>query len=180
MHPILRPLIVVVSCLLSSVVVAKTESVSPSGFKVMHEVATTANPAAVWKALGHIGHWWDPQHTWSGDARNMDIDLKAGGCFCESWRDQSVEHARVLWAHKNQRLRLLGAFGPLQEWGVSAVAEFVIKPTDSGSTIAFTYNVSGDARFKLDGVAAMVDQVLATQVQRLANFAATGSPDAGR
>ena len=176
----MRAVIVVASCLLSSVVSAKTESVSASGFKVIHEVASTADPAKVWKSLGRIGRWWDPQHTWSGDARNMHIDLKAGGCFCETWKDQSVEHTRVIWAHKNVRLRMLGAFGPLQAWGVSGVAEFVITPTDTGSMIVFTYNVSGDARFKLDGVAAIVDQVLGTQVQRLANHAATGSPDAGR
>jgi uncharacterized protein YndB with AHSA1/START domain len=172
--------IVLLSLFATSAVSAKTEAVGPSGFKVSHEVATAADPATVWKALGGIGRWWDPQHTWSGDARNMHIDLKAGGCFCETWKDQSVEHSRVIWSHKNTRLRMLGAFGPLQEWGVSGVAEFAIKPGDGGSTIVFTYNVSGDARFKLDGVAAIVDQVLGTQVQRLANYAATGSPDAGR
>lgn len=175
-----RKLVLLLSMLLASTAVAKVEDVAATGFKVSHEVATDAAPAAVWKALGRIGRWWDPAHTWSGDARHMRIDLRAGGCFCEVWKDQSVEHARVIWAHEQQRLRLSGAFGPLQEWGVAGIAEFVISPAGSGSTIRFTYNVSGDARFKLDGVAAIVDQVLGTQVQRLANFSATGSPDAGR
>lgn len=175
-----RIAILALSLALSNLAWAKAEQASPTGFRITHEVATAATPEQVWKALGRIGRWWDPEHTWSGDARNMHIELAAGGCFCETWRDQSVEHTRVIWAHKNQRLRMLGAFGPLQEWGVSGVAEFVIKPGEAGSTIVFTYNVSGDARFKLDVVAPIVDQVLGTQVNRLASYAATGSPVAGR
>jgi uncharacterized protein YndB with AHSA1/START domain len=174
-----RVAIVALSLVLSNPAWAKADQVSASGFKISHEVATAATPAEVWKALGRIGRWWDPAHTWSGDARNMRIDLRAGGCFCESWRDQSVEHSRVIWAHKEQRLRMLGAFGPLQEWGVSGVAEFGIKPSDAGSTITFTYTVSGDARFKLDAVAPIVDQVLGSQVNRLATYAATGAPASG-
>lgn len=175
-----RIAIVALSLALSNMVWAKADQVSATGFRITHEVSTAAAPEQVWKALGRIGRWWDPEHTWSGDARNMQIELKAGGCFCETWRDQSVEHTRVIWAHRNNRLRMLGAFGPLQEWGVTGVAEFVIKASDSGSTIRFSYNVSGDARFKLDGVAPIVDQVLGTQVHRLASYAATGSPVAGR
>ena len=44
---------------------------SPTGFKVTHEVTVAASPATVWRALGRVGRWWDPEHTWSGEARNM-------------------------------------------------------------------------------------------------------------
>ena len=170
--------ILAIASLLASAASAKVDDLSASGFKITHDVATAATPQQVWKALGRVGRWWDPEHTWSGNARNMSIALKAGGCFCETWDGQSVEHTRVIWAHRDTRLRMLGAFGPLQEWGVSGVSEFVIKPADHGSTIRFSYTVSGDARFKLDAVAPIVEQVLGTQVQRLARYAATGSPAA--
>lgn len=149
---------------------------TPTGFKITHEVTVAASPATVWRALGRVGRWWDPEHTWSGEARNMRIVMAAGECFCERWQGNSVEHARVVWAQRDQRLRLVGALGPLQEWGVSGVMEFVLEAGPEGTRIRFSYLVSGDARFKLDGIAPIVDQVLGTQVARLARYAATGSP----
>ncbi|MBL8273171.1 MAG: hypothetical protein JNJ74_05120, partial [Xanthomonadales bacterium] len=52
----------------------------------------------------------------------------------------------------------------------------VLEAGPEGTRIKFSYLVSGDARFKLDGIAPIVDQVLGTQVARLARYAATGSP----
>lgn len=157
---------------------AAVEDASPTGFKVTHEVAVAATPAAVWKALGRVGRWWDPEHTWSGEARNLKIVLAAGECFCERWQGNSVEHARVVWVQREKRLRLQGALGPLQERGVSGVMEFGLEAGPEGTRLKFSYLVSGDARFKLDGIAPIVDQVLGTQVARLARYAATGSPAA--
>ena len=165
-----------IGLLAASTAASKVEDATPTGFKVVHEITTAATPAAVWKALGRVGNWWDPEHTWSGDARNLRIDLRADGCFCERWKDQSVEHGHVIWAHRDQRLRLSGALGPLQEWGVSGLMEFVLEPGPEGTRIKFSYLVSGDARFKLDRVAGAVDQVMGIQVARLARYAATGSP----
>lgn len=171
-----RSVLFLIGLFATSTATAAVEGVGPTGFKVTHEVVVAASPAATWKALGRVGRWWDPEHTWSGEARNMRIVLAAGGCFCERWQGNSVEHARVVWAQRDQRLRLVGALGPLQEWGVSGVMEFVLEAGPEGTRIKFSYLVSGDARFKLDGVAAIVDKVLGTQVARLARYAATGSP----
>ncbi len=159
---------------------AKVDDVSATGFKVSHEVALKVRPARVWRSLERIEQWWDPEHTWSGDAGNLRLKPEAGGCFCERWGGQSVEHARVIWAHPGARLRMLGALGPLQEWGASGVAEFVIEPRAGGSTLRFSYTVSGDARFQFDQVAPVVDRVLGTQVERLVRHAETGSPVPGR
>ena len=171
-----RSVLFLVGLCVASGASAVVEGASPTGFKVTHEVTVAASPATVWRALGRVGRWWDPEHTWSGEARNMRIVLAAGECFCERWQGNSVEHARVVWAQRDQRLRLVGALGPLQEWGVSGVMEFVLEAGPEGTRIKFSYLVSGDARFKLDGIAPIVDQVLGTQVARLARYAATGSP----
>ena len=160
----------------ASAATAAVEGASPTGFKVTHEVTVAASPATVWRTLGRVGRWWDPEHTWSGEARNMRIVLAAGECFCERWQGNSVEHARVVWAQRDQRLRLVGALGPLQEWGVSGVMEFVLEAGPEGPRIRLSYHVSGDARLNRDGIAPIGDQVLGPQVARLARYAATGSP----
>ena len=42
--------------------------------------------------------WWDPSHTWSGSAKNLTFEPKAGGCFCEKLADGgSVQHGRVIY-----------------------------------------------------------------------------------
>ncbi len=55
-----------------------------AGFLVRSEVVVHAAPDSVYRALtARIGAWWDPEHTFSGDSRNLSLDATAGGCFCE-------------------------------------------------------------------------------------------------
>ena len=98
-----RSVLFLVGLCVASGASAVGEGASPTGFKVTHEVTVAASPATVWRALGRVGRWWDPEHTWSGEARNMRIVLAAGECFCERWQGNSVEHARVVWAQRDQR-----------------------------------------------------------------------------
>ena len=42
-----------------------------------------ATPLATWLALTRPGEWWNPAHSWSGDAKNMTLTPQGGGCFCE-------------------------------------------------------------------------------------------------
>ena len=64
----------------------------------------------------------DPQHTWSEDARNMAIDPRAGGCFCEKLSNSgSVQHMIVILAEPGKTLRIRGALGPLQDHPASAL-----------------------------------------------------------
>ena len=56
---------------------------SAAGFEV-RETATIAAPqAAVYAAFLAPGRWWSSAHSWSGDAKNLSIDL-AKGCLCET------------------------------------------------------------------------------------------------
>ena len=55
-----------------------------NGFTVKTTLTIQATPEDVYKRLVHdVGEWWNPQHTFSGDAHNLSIDDKADGCFCE-------------------------------------------------------------------------------------------------
>ena len=78
-----------------------------------------APPEQIYAALGKIGQWWSSSHTFSRDASNLSLDLKAGGCLCERLKDGgSVQHLIVVYAAPAEGLRLRGALGPLQMEGV--------------------------------------------------------------
>ncbi|HEX2493499.1 MAG TPA: hypothetical protein VHK24_06950, partial [Steroidobacter sp.] len=50
--------------------------------------------AACGAALADIAKWWDPEHTYSGDARNLTLDTQVRGCFCEKLGlYAAIEHA---------------------------------------------------------------------------------------
>ena len=58
--------------------------VTPTGFLVKLETNIHAPVAKVYEALvAQIGSWWNPEHTYSHDAKNLSIDPRPGGCFCE-------------------------------------------------------------------------------------------------
>ena len=84
---------------------------SAAGFEVT-EKATIAAPAAkVYAALLTPGEWWTGKHSWSGDAKNLSIDL-ATGCFCERLPKGFVRHMTVVFADGATTLRLFGGAGP--------------------------------------------------------------------
>src|SRR3954447_13517605 len=58
---------------------ADISSAAPGGFELRSRAAVHASPARVWAMLGRPSLWWDPKHSWSGDARNLSLDLRAGG-----------------------------------------------------------------------------------------------------
>src|SRR5512134_3799150 len=60
-----------------------------AGFATKSVVRIAAASDRVYGALVQdVGRWWDPAHTYSGDARNLSIDPRPGGCFCERLGDQ--------------------------------------------------------------------------------------------
>jgi hypothetical protein len=60
---------------------AEVKSVTANGF----EVATTGTIAApadrVYAALGEVGHWWSPAHTFSRDAANSASSCAPAAAF---------------------------------------------------------------------------------------------------
>jgi uncharacterized protein YndB with AHSA1/START domain len=159
---------------------AEVAQSSPSTFIIEAETTVAATPHKAFRDLGRVDRWWNSAHTYSRDAARLRLDMRAGGCWCERWDNQSVEHMRVVLVMEHEGVRTfraVGGLGPLQEMGVSGVLTFTVAPDASGAKITMTYRVSGDPSLGLDQIAPAVDMVLLEQFQRLARYTATGSPD---
>jgi len=81
--------------------------VTPTGFLVKLETNIHAPVAKVYEALvAQIGLWWNPEHTYSHDAKNLSIDPRPGGCFCEKLPNGGgIEHLRVVYIAPPQIVR---------------------------------------------------------------------------
>lgn len=156
---------------------AATSEVSPAGFIVSLRYEVNATPHRLWESLGEPAKWWNPSHTWSGNAANLSLSRQASGCFCERWGANSVEHGRVVYAAEDSVLRLLGALGPLQALAVDAVLTFAIAQKDGKTVLQVSYRVSGNASAALQDLAGPVDGVIAEQARRLVAYAESGKPD---
>jgi uncharacterized protein YndB with AHSA1/START domain len=141
---------------------------SAAGFLVRSSAIVAAKPAAVYAALTEPGKWWEAAHTWSGDAKNLTLNAKAGGCFCERLPSGGeVQHMTVLYADPGKLLRLSGALGPMQEAAVTGTLTFDLKPTPEGTQITLSYSAGGYFQGGIAALAAPVDQVLSAQLAAL-------------
>jgi uncharacterized protein YndB with AHSA1/START domain len=154
-------------------IAAAVVTLAANGFLVRHEVAVAAPPAKVYEALaGKVGSWWSSKHTYSGDAANLSIDARAGGCFCEKLKDGgSVEHMRVVFVAPNSAVRMSGALGPLQAHGLAGSLTWRLVPAGDATTLSVTYSVGGFMDGGFEKIAPAVDGVLGEQVQRLKSYA---------
>jgi uncharacterized protein YndB with AHSA1/START domain len=150
-----------------------------AGFLVRNTATINAPPAKVYAALtDSIGGWWDPAHTFSQDARNLSLDGKPGGCFCEQLPDGGgVQHMRVVYASPDKLLRLSGAIGPLQEAALVGTMSWNLQQTGGGTAVELSYAVGGFRAGGFRDLATVVDGVLRGQLARLRAFVETGRPD---
>ena len=166
---------------LAPLAAAEVTSASPSMFVIETEADLAATPDRVWRDVTRVDRWWSSAHTYSGDASNLRLEPRAGGCWCERWGNgQSVEHMRVVAAFEHdgiRTLRTVGGLGPLQEMGVTGVMTFTITPLANGAKLTLTYRVKGDPALNLDAIAPVVDSVLMEQFERLRRLSTTGTPE---
>jgi len=150
-----------------------------AGFLVRSEAVVHAAPDSVYRALvGRIGAWWDAEHTFSGDSRNLSLDATPGGCFCETLpQGGGVRHLTVVFASPGRLLRLSGALGPLQGAGVAGSLTWSLAPDRDGTKVSLDYGVGGHLPGGLGALAPAVDRVLGGQLSRLRRFVETGVPD---
>jgi uncharacterized protein YndB with AHSA1/START domain len=150
-----------------------------AGFLVRNTAVINAQPAKVYAALTNgVSGWWDPAHTFSHDARNLSLDPKPGGCFCERLPDGGgVQHMSVVFASPGKLLRLTGAIGPLQEAALAGTMTWNLSQTSGGATVEMTYTVGGFRAGGFRDIPAVVDGVLRGQLTRLKAFVETGRPD---
>jgi uncharacterized protein YndB with AHSA1/START domain len=151
------------------------------GFVVRDEVNIAAPLARVYDVLvDSIGSWWSSEHTFSGDANNLSIDARPGGCFCERLPNGGgVEHLRVVYVAPRHLLRMTGALGPLQGSGLAGSLTLQLSGVPGGTNLQLTYSVGGFWEGGFSQIAPAVKSVLGGQLQRLKRFVETGSPTEG-
>jgi uncharacterized protein YndB with AHSA1/START domain len=150
--------------LLAGPAAAETRDVSETGFTSEHKLAIAAPPAKVWETLLRPALWWEAGHTYSGDAANLSLDPRPGGCWCEKTAKGGVEHMRIVYVASGEMLRMTGGLGPLQARPVTGVMTITLAPAGAGTELTVSYSVAGAG---LNGLAAPVDKVLGVQWPRL-------------
>ena len=155
-----------------------TAQVSANGFLVGHKVIINALPARVYETLvGQVSQWWNPQHTFSGNSKNLSIDARPGGCFCETLPSGGgVEHLRVINVAPGELLRMSGALGPLQTSGVVGSLTWKLTGVAGGTAVDLSYAVGGFMEGGFERIAPAVEGVLGEQLRRLKLFVETGKP----
>ena len=80
----LRAMVMAMALLAAVPLRAELTRSSEDGFTVHHALTTAAETFVVYRTLtAHIDEWWNPDHSWSGDAANLYVTTDRGGCFCE-------------------------------------------------------------------------------------------------
>ncbi len=142
-----------------------------NGFTIENTADVAADAMTTWNALvDDVGEWWPRDHTWWGEASELTIEPRAGGCFCERNGAQQAQHLQVTFVDPGKLLRLTGGLGPLQGMGLHGVLEFRLAPGANGGTaITLFYRAGGYTPDDLAGFAAVVDRVQALQLGGLAD-----------
>ena len=181
-RPVLSGAIVVIA-LVTMQCAARSEVVDQqaNGFSLQEKEQIAATPDKIYAALIDPARWWSSAHAFSGDAKNMTLDARAGGCWCEKLPDGgSVLHMTVVFADPGKLLRLRGALGPFQSTGMEGAMNIVLAPNKQGTEVKLVYNLGG---YVWDGYQALpktADGVLGLQLFRLKQFIETGSADTPR
>jgi len=150
-----------------------------SGFTYKLVLNLQAPPATVYQRLLAIGNWWSSNHTFSGDARNMSLDARPVGCWCEKLPNGGgVRHLQVVMAMPGKMLVMTGGLGPLQTMAATGSMQIGLAPANGGTQLQVTYSVTGYLPAGMNSLAAPVDGVLTEQFVRLKNYVETGNPDA--
>lgn len=158
---------------LSAPALGEVVSAGTNGFEISNSASLVIPPGQAYAAFGRLGAWWSDGHSYSGKAANMQLDLRPGGCFCESIpAGGGVEHMRVAVVLPNQRIVMTGGLGPLLYEAASGVMDITFAPIAGGTKVTMNYRVAGFARGNAATMAPLVDAVLAEQLKRYRAYAA--------
>lgn len=148
-----------------------------SGFAIEETVHIAAAPDKVYAALVHPEHWWNSQHTFSQNAKNLSLDAKAGGCLCETLANGgSVQHLAVAAVMPGKMIVFRGAMGPFQGQGVDGAMTITLTAKDGGTDLVLDNNVGGFVKGGMGKWPQAADGMLADLVQHLKYYAENGKP----
>ena len=154
----------------------------PNGFSLQEKEQIAAPPDKVYAALIDVGHWWSSAHSFSGDAKNMTLDARGGGCWCETIPKTggSVQHMTVVYADPGKMLRMRGALGPFHATGMEGAMNIVLTPNKQGTEVQMVYNLGGYVLNGYQSLPTSADGVLGLQLFRLKQLIETGSANTPR
>lgn len=163
-----------IALLAASPAAAEVISVSPNGFEVRETVNLVVPSDVAFASFSDVAAWWDPEHSYSGDAKNLSLALTPGGCFCERFPKTGggIEHMRVTYVDPGKRVVLTGSLGPLLYEATAGVLDVQVKTAAGGSQLILDYRAAGFFKGGAEKLAPQVDQVLADQMKRLRTYAA--------
>jgi uncharacterized protein YndB with AHSA1/START domain len=166
-----------------SFVCADVADSAAGGFTVKLAVTIQAPPQLVYaKLINNVGDWWNPMHTFTGDAHMLTIEDKPMGCFCERRLNGTgaIRHMEVINIDRNKTLVLSGALGPLQSLAATGTMSIQLEPAGEGTKLSVVYAVVGYQPNGLATWAPIVDSVITEQFTRFKNFVETGKPENGQ
>ena len=174
-------LVALAAVLMAGSVRAEVVEQTANGFSLQEHVTIAAAPDKVYAELIQPAHWWSSSHTFSGDAKNMTFDARAGGCWCETLKDGgSVLHMSVINVVPGKLLRMRGALGPFQSTGMDGAMNIVLTAKGKSTEVALVYNLGGYVWGGYQALPASADGVLGLQIYRLKQLIETGSADTPR
>lgn len=163
---------------------AAIASYSAHSLQIKHDVTIAATPAKIYEAvLQQVGSWWNPQHSYTKDGKNLSIEARPGGCFCEKFPEGGgIEHLRVIYLAPNKAIRFQGALGPFQANGVAGTLTLQLTKLESADStkpstkLELTYSFGGFMDGSFEKIAPAADFMLSDVLGRLKNFVETGEP----
>jgi hypothetical protein len=161
---------------------AKIVDSAAGGFTVRTTLHVKAAPDVVYNKLVHnIGDWWNPMHTFSGDAHNLRIETHPGGCLCEKLaNDGFTRHLEVITAMPGNRIVMIGAMGPLQTLAATGTLSVNLTSDEGGTKMDVIYAVTGYLPKGIDNWAIPADLMVSEQFTRLQSYVETGSAVASK
>ena len=160
---------------------AEVSDKQPNGFSLYEKYQVKATPDKVYEAMIQPSRWWSSAHTFSGDAKNMTFDARAGGCWCETLPNGgSVLHMTVVLADPGKVLRLHGGLGPFQSSGMEGTMNIVFEPKGTGTNLVVAYNLGGYIWGGYQSLPQTADGVFGLQFYRLKQLIETGSASTPR
>jgi hypothetical protein len=155
--------------MMSTAVHAEVMKSTDDAFIIGHSATVAGDMAMVFEAMtSRVGNWWNPDHSFSGDANNMQIDTS---CFCERWDGNLVRHLNtVIWI-ENSKVVMEGGLGPLKELGLNGTMIWSLATSDDGgTTVNWKYHVYGYSETDMKALSAAVDGVLGEQIGCLVEY----------
>ncbi len=150
-----------------------------NGFTYKLTLQLAAPPETVYQRLLAIGNWWGSDHTYSGDARNLSLDARPMGCWCEKLPNGGgVLHMQVVNVIPGKLLVMTGGVGPLQSMAATGSMTWKLSPAGAGTKLEITYAATGYFPGGTATLAPMVDGVFSQQFARFKRYVGTGGPEA--